>query len=140
MPEDSVVFTSVIQRMKNSRKNARNKTGSSDASCNALQDQGRKVQGNMSHSLILPGQKHACIVEADESTRKRLEGTLLKDHEDHTAGKGVNSLNHYNLVHKFMPLLKAMKTPDAKAVVEKEWKNQKKYRHDSGRKSETKMR
>ena len=56
-----------------------------------------------------PRTKHACIVEADESTRKRLEGTLLKDHEDHTAGKGVNSLNHYNLVHKFMPLLKAMK-------------------------------
>ena len=31
--------------------------------------------------------KYACIVEADESTRKRLEGTLHKDHEDHIAGK-----------------------------------------------------
>ena len=29
--------------------------------------------------------KYACIVEADESTRKRLEGTLHEDHEDHIA-------------------------------------------------------
>ena len=36
-------------------------------------------------------QKYVCIVEADESTRKRMEGTLPKDHEDHTAGKGMNS-------------------------------------------------
>ena len=40
--------------------------------------------------------KYACIVEADESTRRRLEGTLHQDHEDHLAGKGINSLNHYN--------------------------------------------
>ena len=45
-----------------------------------------------------PKTKYACIVEADESARKRLEGTLHKDHEDHIAGKGINSLNHYNLV------------------------------------------
>ena len=30
--------------------------------------------------------KHACIVEAHESTRKRLESTPPKDHEDHIAG------------------------------------------------------
>ena len=34
--------------------------------------------------------KYACIVEADESSRKRLEGNLHKDHEDHIAGKGVS--------------------------------------------------
>ena len=43
--------------------------------------------------------KYACIVEADKSTRKRLEGTPHKGHEDHIAGKGINSLNHHNLVH-----------------------------------------
>ena len=43
--------------------------------------------------------KYACIDDDDESTRIRLEGTLDKDHEDHIAGKGMNSLNHYNLVH-----------------------------------------
>ena len=34
--------------------------------------------------------KYACIVEADESTRKRMEGSLHEDHEDHIAGKGMN--------------------------------------------------
>ena len=57
---------------------------------------------------------HACIVEADESTGKRLEGTLHKDHEG-------NSLQHYNLVHKFIPMLQAMKILEAKAAVCKEW-------------------
>ena len=31
--------------------------------------------------------RHACIVEAYESTRKRLEKTQPKDHEDRIAGK-----------------------------------------------------
>ena len=35
--------------------------------------------------------------------------------------KGIKSLNHHNLVHKFKPTLQAMKIPDAKAAVEKEW-------------------
>ena len=52
---------------------------------------------------------------------KRLEGTLHKDHKDHIAGKGIHSLNHYNFVHKFIPLPKAMKIPEAKTAVDKEW-------------------
>ena len=32
--------------------------------------------------------KHACIVEAHESPRKRFERTLPKDHEDHILEKG----------------------------------------------------
>ena len=32
-------------------------------------------------------------------------------------------MTHYNLVHMFIPMLQAMKIPDAKAVVDKEWKN-----------------
>ena len=66
-----------------------------------------------------PKTKFACIVEADESTRKRLEGTLHEGHEDHTAGKGINSLNHCNLVHKINPVPQAMKIPDAKAAVDR---------------------
>ena len=42
-------------------------------------------------------------------------------HEDHIAGKGENSLQHYNLVHKFIPMPQAMKIPAAKAAVDKEW-------------------
>ena len=64
--------------------------------------------------------KHACIVEADDSTRKRLESTLPKDHEDHIAEKGFNSLSHHNLVHKFVPMPQAVKIPDAKGAVDKE--------------------
>ena len=40
-------------------------------------------------------------------------------HEDHIGGKGDNSLQHYNLVHKFIPMSQAMKIPAAKAAVDK---------------------
>ena len=65
--------------------------------------------------------KLACILEADESTRLRMAETLPNHHEDHIAGRGNNSLQHYNLVHKFMLMLRAMKIPAAKAAVDKEW-------------------
>ena len=42
-------------------------------------------------------------------------------HEDHMAGKGDNSLQHYNFVHKFIPMAQAMKIPAVKAAVDKEW-------------------
>ena len=58
---------------------------------------------------------YACIVEADESARMRMEGSLYKDHEDHTAGKGIKSLNHYNPLHNFIPIPQAMKMPEAKS-------------------------
>ena len=37
------------------------------------------------------------------------------------AGKGNNSLQHYSLVHKFIPMPHAMKIPAAKTAVDKEW-------------------
>ena len=40
--------------------------------------------------------KLVCILEADESTRMRMEESLPKYHEHHIAGKGENSLQHYN--------------------------------------------
>ena len=36
----------------------------------------------------IPNSKHACIVDDHESTRKRVERTVSKDHEDHLAEKG----------------------------------------------------
>ena len=36
--------------------------------------------------------------------------------------KGVTSLTHCNLVHQIIPIAQAMKIPDAKAAVDKEWK------------------
>ena len=65
--------------------------------------------------------EYPCIVEAHESTRKRLESTLPRNHEDHIAEKGLSSLSHHNLLHTFIPLLQAMKIPDAKAAVDEEW-------------------
>ena len=64
--------------------------------------------------------KLACILEADESTRMRMGNSIPHHHEDHIAGKGENSLQHYNLVHKFIPMPQAMKIPAAKAAVDKE--------------------
>ena len=43
--------------------------------------------------------KLACILEASESTRLRMGDSLPNHYEDHIAGKGDNSLQHYNLVH-----------------------------------------
>ena len=65
--------------------------------------------------------KYACIVEADESMRIRLEGVPFSYHEDHTAAKGINSLGHYKLGHNFIPMPQALKNPKAKAAMEKEW-------------------
>ena len=65
--------------------------------------------------------KHACILEADESTRLRMGESIPNRHEDHIAGKGENSWKLYNLVHKFIPMPQAMKIPTAKAAVDEEW-------------------
>ena len=86
------------------------------------------------------------FLEADESTRMRLGNSKPHYHEDHIAGKGENSLQHYNLVHKFIPLPQAMKIQAAKAAVDKEWENLEKIsawnlmkirskKEDEGRKS-----
>ena len=70
----------------------------------------------------------ACILAADESTRLRMEESLPNYHEDHVAGKGNNSLQHYNLVHKFISMPQAIKNPAAKAAVDKEWEKWKRFR------------
>ena len=63
--------------------------------------------------------KYACTVAAYESTRPRLEGAGHKPHQDHITAEGMNSVTHYNLVHKFIPMPQAMKIPDAQAAAEK---------------------
>ena len=65
--------------------------------------------------------KFACILEASESTRLRMEESLPNYHEDQIATRGDNLLQHYSLVHKFIPMPHAMKIPAAKAAVVKEW-------------------
>ena len=67
--------------------------------------------------------KYACVVDADESTRQRPDGAGHKPRQDHITAKGTNSMTHYSLVRKFIPMPQALKIPDAMAAVEKEWKN-----------------
>ena len=71
--------------------------------------------------------KLACILKADESTRLRVGNSIPHHHEDHIAGKGDNSLQHYNLVHKFIPMPQAVKIPAAKAGT-RDGKNWRKFR------------
>ena len=61
-----------------------------------------------------------CILEAGETTKLRMGESLSNHHQDHIAGKGDNSLQHYNLVHKFIPMSQAMKIAATKAAVDKE--------------------
>ena len=49
-----------------------------------------------------------------------MEESLPNYHDDHIAGKGDNSLQRYNLVHKFIPMPQAIKS-STKAAVDKEW-------------------
>ena len=84
--------------------------------------------------------KFSCILEASESTRLRMEKFLRNYHEDHIAGKGYNSLQHYNLIHKFIPMPQAMKIPAAMAAVDKEWENWIKFRRGTWRKSEVRKK
>ena len=87
--------------------------------------------------------KFGCTLEASESTKMRLEESLPNYHEDHIAGKGDNSLQHYNFVHQFIPMPQAMKIPAAKAAVDKVWEKLEKIpawdttkvRSNDGRKS-----
>ena len=58
-----------------------------------------------------------------------MRNSIPNHHEDHIAGIVDNSLQHYNLVHKFIPVPQAMKIPAAKAAVDKEWE---KLGKDSG--------
>ena len=78
-------------------------------------------RGETFRSIVKNKTTYACIVDADESMRIRSEGVPHRHHEDHIAAKGINSLSHYNLVHKFIPMPQALKIPDAQAAVEKEW-------------------
>ena len=86
----------------------------------------RKSSGETHRNIEKRKTKYACIVDADESTRPRLEGAGHKPQQDHITAKGTNSTTHYRLVHKFIPMPRALKIPDAQVAVVKEWEKLKK--------------
>ena len=105
------------KEFKETIKNARKKLETSVAPampCKIMKNCGNGASNKVKTKL-------ACILEADESARLRMGEPLPNHHEDHIAGRGENSLQHYNLVHKFIPMPQAMKIPAAKAAVGKEW-------------------
>ena len=104
MPEDYVVSSS--EDFKNIMKKRSSEVRNSDASSDALQNT-NKQRWRDPLRYCKSKTRHACIVEADESTRIRLEGVLERCHEGHIAAKGINSLSGYNLVHKFIPMPQA---------------------------------
>ena len=109
-PEDKE-FTGTI-------KNARKKLDTSVALAMPCKIMKKNCGSGASNKLKT---RLACILEADESKRLRMGESLPNHVEDHIAGNGNNSLQHYNLVHKFIPKPQAIKIPAPKAAVDKEW-------------------
>ena len=98
------------KEFKETIKNARKKLETSVAlavPCKIMKNSGSDASNKIQTKL-------ACILEADESTRMRMGNSIPSNHEDHIAGKGENSLQHYNLVHNVIPMFQAMKIPAAK--------------------------
>ena len=107
------------KKLKETIKNARNKLETSVAPAMLCKNmKNNKNYGCGGSNKIKT--RFACILEADESTRMRMGNSIPHHHEDHIAGKGENSLQHYNLVQKFIPMPQAMKIPASKAAVDKE--------------------
>ena len=63
-----------------------------------------KSSGETHRSIGKRKTKYACVVDADESTRPRQEGVGHKPHQNHITAKGMNSLTHESIVHKFIPM------------------------------------
>ena len=74
----------------------------------------------------------ACILEADEFTRLRMGDSLPTHHEDHIAGKGENSLHHYNSIESSSSASYS-KWDDNHAWSSQEWKTDTEMCERSGR-------
>ena len=53
-----------------------------------------KRSGEIHRSIGKRKMKYACVTDADESTRPRLEGPGHQPHQDHITAKGTNSITH----------------------------------------------
>ena len=106
------------KEFKETIENARKKLETSN--CPAVPSRSMKQNGGSGGSNKNKT-RLACILEASESTRLRMGESIPHNHEDHIAGKGSMSLQHYNLVHKYFPPPQARKIPTAKAAMDKKW-------------------
>ena len=100
---------------KETIKNARKKLETSVAPAMPCKIMKKNCESGASNKIKT---RLACILEADESTRLRMRNPVPNYQEDHIATNCDNSLQHYNLVHKFIPMPQAMKIPAAKAAAD----------------------
>ena len=109
--EELISLTPEDKEFKETIKNARKKLETSVAPampCKIMKNCGSGGSDNNKTKL-------ACISEANESTRMRMGNSIPQNHEDHIAGKGENSLQHYNLVHKFIPMPQSHENSSSKS-------------------------
>ena len=104
--EGSISSTRRTRKFKETIKNARKKLETPVALAMPWKIMKKNCGSGASNKIKT---RLACILEAGESTRLRMVESLPNHHEDHIAGKGDNSLQHYNLIHKFIPMHQAMK-------------------------------
>ena len=109
MPDNWEEYSSLNQTTKNS--NLRWKT--------LVESWKFRCRGETRRNFGKRKTKYVCIVDADGSMKPRLENVPQRCHEDHITAERENSLSHYNLVHKFIPMRQALKVPGAKAAVER---------------------
>ena len=91
--EGSISLTRRIRNSKKTIKNARKELETPIAPampCKIMKNCGSGASNKIKTRL-------ACILEAGESTRLRMGNSIPHHHEDHIAGKGDNSLQHYIL-------------------------------------------
>ena len=83
-----------------------------------------KNSGETHHNIVKRKTKYACVVDADECTRPRLEGAGHKPHQDQITAKGMNSITHYSLVHKFIPGQRMEKTGENSGMADESQKQE----------------
>ena len=79
----------------------------------------RKLEVHMDATMSCK-EKTKSLTYWQETVARHYASNKKKGHEDHIAGKEYNSMNHHDLVHKFVPVPQAMKIPHAKVAVDKE--------------------
>ena len=113
--EGSIFIDPEDKEFKETNKNARKKLETPVAPAMLCKTSKTWKHGETRGKSNTIKSKHTCILEANESQRLRMGESLPNHHEDHFAGKGDNSLQHYSLVHKFIPMPQAMKIPAGKS-------------------------
>ena len=123
--ESNILHWTKRRRIPAHNESRSEKVGSSDASSNALQNTDKEQWWNPPQYWETQDRiRLCCWCGRKHETKARRAGH--KPHQYHLTAKGMNSMTHYSLVRKFIPMPQALKIPDAKGAVEKELEKLKK--------------